>query len=66
MDGGWRWQASPMQNTRPEEYSRADMWLLDQTDVERIVIGTVSSPMSSCAIRVANASSTSGGGPEMS
>jgi hypothetical protein len=40
--------------------------LLPHSDVDRIVTGTVSSPTSSCTIRVAISSSTSGGGWVMS
>jgi hypothetical protein len=40
--------------------------LFDHSEVERSVIGMVSSPISSCATFVANASSTSGGGSLMS
>jgi len=44
----------------------AYLLLLPHSEVERIVTGIVSSPTSSCTIRVAISSSTSGGGWLMS
>src|SRR5919204_5443016 len=66
FDGGWRWQASPAQKTRPLEYFSAYISLTVQAEDDLMVTGISSSPTSLRTTDRAYSSVRSGGPPSTS
>ena len=64
--GGWRWTASPAQNTRPDWRWVAYISLLPHSEVPVISTSRSGMPSRFRTIWVAAASSTTGGSPLMS
>lgn len=58
--GEWRCAASPTTNTRPRVFSVAYLRLTPHVESDSISTGTVSSPMSLCAIETPSSSVSSG------